>query len=92
MNRPNTVSAGLQERTEGALIPFALGAKTPVKTSTATIELLAEAQVDAVEIAIRARYSWMEGKVIQIHQWETIEQVRSYIAAFQDVTRMRGKR
>jgi tryptophan synthase alpha chain len=38
------------------------------------IDMFAEAQADAIEIAIPTRYPWMEGKAMQIHQLEAIEQ------------------
>jgi tryptophan synthase alpha chain len=74
MNRLDTTFAALQERHEGALIPLAPGDTAPYTTSMEIIDMFAEAQADAIEIAIPTRYPWMEGKAMQIHQLEAIEQ------------------
>ena len=74
MNRLDIAFRALRERNEGALIPLAPGDKAPYSTSMEIIDMFAEAQADAIEIAIPTRYPWMEGKAMQIHQLEAIEQ------------------
>ncbi len=74
MNRLDTAFVALRERNEGALIPLAPGDTAPYATSMEIIDMFAEAQADAIEIAIPTRYPWMEGKAMQIHQLEAIEQ------------------
>jgi tryptophan synthase alpha chain len=74
MNRLDTAFAALRERNEGALIPLVPGDTEPFVISMEIIDMFAEARADAIEIAIPTRYPWMEGKAMQIHQLEAIEQ------------------
>lgn len=73
-NRLDIVFEQLRARNEGALIPLSPGDKAPFTTSMEIIDMLAEIESDALEIAVPTRYPWMEGKAMQIHQLEAIEQ------------------
>lgn len=73
-NRLDIVFEQLRARNEGALIPLSPGDKAPFTTSMEIIDMLAEIESDAIEIAVPTRYPWMEGTAMQIHQLEAIEQ------------------
>ena len=73
-NRLDTVFEQLRSRNEGALIPLSPGDKEPFSISDEIIDMFYEAGADAIEIAVPTRYPWMEGKAMQIHQLEAIEQ------------------
>ena len=73
-NRLDTVFEQLRSRNEGALIPLSPGDKDPFSISNEIIDMFYEAGADAIEIAVPTRYPWMEGKAMQIHQLEAIEQ------------------
>lgn len=74
VNRLDTTFGRLRSNNEGALIPLSPGDKAPFETSMEIIDMLAEIGSDALEIAIPTRFPWMEGKAMQIHQLEAIEQ------------------
>lgn len=72
-NRLDIVFEKLKKNNEGALIPLAPGDKEPFNTSNEILDMFYEAGADATEIAVPTRYPWMEGKAMQIHQLEAIE-------------------
>jgi len=73
-NRLDVAFEKLRNTNEGALIPLSPGDKEPFSTSMEIIHMLAEIGADALEIAVPTRFPWMEGKAMQIHQLEAIEQ------------------
>jgi len=73
-NRLDSMFEQLRGRNEGALIPLSPGDKAPFKISNEIIEMFMEAGADAIEIAVPTRYPWMEGKNMQIHQLEALEE------------------
>lgn len=73
-NRLDRRFAELRSNNEGALIPLSPGDKAPFATSMEIIDMFAEIGSDAVEIAVPTRFPWMEGKAMQTHQLEALEQ------------------
>jgi len=73
-NRLDIAFERMRKDNEGALIPLAPGDKFPFSMSMEIIDMFYEAKADALEIAIPTRYPWMEGKAMQIHQLEALEQ------------------
>ncbi len=73
-NRLDRLFEQLRSRNEGALIPLSPGDKAPFTKSNEIIDMFMETGADAIEIAVPTRYPWMEGKNMQIHQLEAIEE------------------
>jgi len=71
-NRMDRSFASLRSRREGALIPLVPGDRPPFTSSMELLDMFVQAGSDMVEIAVPARYPWMEGKTMQIHQLEAI--------------------
>jgi tryptophan synthase alpha chain len=71
-NRMDRTFASLRPRGEGALIPLVPGDRPPFTSSLELLDMFVQAGCDMVEIAIPARYPWMEGRTMQIHQLEAI--------------------
>ena len=72
-NQMDKVFNELRNKKEGALIPLAPGDKYPFSHTLELVDMFSRVGSDILEIAIPTRFPWMEGKAMQIHQLEALQ-------------------